>query len=281
MSTWPFWAATSDERIDTAFDLAGLARGERLLDLGCGDGRVLLRAAVLRGATARGVELDPDLASDARALLASNGVDPEVVEEDVFTTDLSADVVFCYLSPATLQRLRARFVGLAPGTRVVTTGYAIPGWEPDAVAARCYLYRLPPTVAAVDRARRGWDSGGLLVAVRPDTQSLVATTLHHGGGDVSVIVSGNLSDDAIRTGAESADPGDEVVVDLRLDPLPAGAVLTGALEAPGLGSVAIVVVVDEDDPAMWRVGEDEIASVARAVDRGDVAAVLRAARAAG
>ena len=42
---WPFWAGTSDERVDEALRLAGLRPGERLLDLGCGDGRVLLRAA--------------------------------------------------------------------------------------------------------------------------------------------------------------------------------------------------------------------------------------------
>ena len=53
---WPFWAGTGDERIDEGLRLADLRPGERLLDLGCGDGRVLLRAAVSYGAEVTVIE---------------------------------------------------------------------------------------------------------------------------------------------------------------------------------------------------------------------------------
>src|SRR5207302_5004295 len=79
---WPFWAGTSDERVDEALRLAGLRPGERLLDLGCGDGRVLLRAAEAYGATVIGVELDSGLAATARQRLAAAGVDGTVLEAD-------------------------------------------------------------------------------------------------------------------------------------------------------------------------------------------------------
>src|SRR3954471_3190538 len=101
---WPFWAATSDERIDRAFDLARLEPGEHLIDLGCGDGRVLLRAAVLREAKVTGVELDGALAASARQLLADHHAAGDVLETDFSSGDVpleDADVVFAYLSPAT------------------------------------------------------------------------------------------------------------------------------------------------------------------------------------
>ena len=280
MGPWPFWAATSDERIDTAFELADLRPGERLLDLGCGDGRVLLRAAVLRGARVRGVEMDAGLAGDARALLASSAVAGEVLEEDLFTTELSSDVVFCYLSPATLQRLRPRLERLPAGTRVVTTGYAVPGWEPDVVASRCYLYRLPATPVPTDRSRRGWDAAGLLLAVRPETRSLVATTLHHAGGDVRVLASGDLDTAGIRTGSDVASPGEAIVVDISLEPRPRGDALAGRLEAPGHGHLEVVVAVDDGDPAMWRLDPHQVGRLIEAVGRGEVATAVRGARAA-
>jgi SAM-dependent methyltransferase len=124
---WPFWAATTDERIDDALRLARLRPGERFLDLGCGDGRVLLRAAEDYGAEVTGVEVDPGLAAIARDVLATAGVEGTVLEEDFGSVSIDADVVFAFLSPATLQRLRPRLAALPPTSRVVTTGYPVPG----------------------------------------------------------------------------------------------------------------------------------------------------------
>ena len=164
---WPFWAGTSDERIDEALRLAELRPGERLLDLGCGDGRVLLRAAEAYGAEVSGVELDPGLAATARELLAAAGVDGTVLEADFESVPIEADVVFAFLSPATLQRLRARLAGLPAHARVVTTGYPVPGWLPNDLGDRVYLYRLPPDEQPIDRRLRGWVSAGALVSVTP------------------------------------------------------------------------------------------------------------------
>src|SRR5688500_3748784 len=182
MPGWPFWAATTDERIELAFDLVRLEPGERLLDIGCGDGRVLLRAAVFRGAHVTGIELDPTLAAAARALLQEHDVDAEILEAD-FTAapidELAPDVVFAYLSPATLQRLRPRLAELPPTTRIVTTGYAIPGWQPQVAGGRCYVYRLPPVPDedTEEATPPGWVSDGVLVAIHPDAPSLIAVKI--------------------------------------------------------------------------------------------------------
>ena len=282
---WPFWAATSDERIDRAFDLARLEPGEHLLDLGCGDGRVLLRAAALRDARVTGVELDPELAESARRLLADHDADGLVIEGDFGAAPLAdVDVVFAYLSPATLQRLAPGLAAeLRPGARVVTTGYAVPGWEPVEVGGRCFLYRLPVEETAVDRSLRGWEGGGVLVSLRPDAPSLVAVKLHHPGGRVAVRVAGGDPDQPavlhLRAGADVAEPGDEVVVDLRFEPQPAGAVLAAALDAAGVGApFQVLAVVDEGEPGVWGLSVDGCDAVGTALARGDVTAVLDDAR---
>lgn len=93
------------EHIEDALDLAELRAGERLVDLGSGDGRVLLSAA-RRGARALGYELDSDLASQARDLAARAGLDIEVVEEDYRRVTIEAEVVYAFLTPAAVGRLR-------------------------------------------------------------------------------------------------------------------------------------------------------------------------------
>ena len=283
MAGWPFWAATSDERIERAFDLAGLAEGEHLVDLGCGDGRVLLRAAVLRGARVTGVELDPELAETARRLLAEHEATGDVVEADFATVALDdADVVFAYLSPATLQRLRPMLAALRPGARVVTTGYAVPGWEPVEAGGRCYLYRVPVEESPVDRARRGWDGGGVLVSLRPDAPSLVAVKLHHPGGpvDVRVASGADAGELAVRHGADEAAPGDEVVVDLRFGPAAAGTLLAAALDAGAdVGApFQVFAAVDDGDPGVWGLSLEGCDAVGAALGRGQVGSVLADAR---
>lgn len=282
MAGWPFWAATSDERIEQALDLAGLEEGDHFVDLGCGDGRVLLRAAA-RGATVTGVELDPELARAASRLLADNGVDGEVLEADLATVPLGdLDVVFAYLSPATLQRLRPELTTMRPASRLVTTGYAVPGWEPDEVGDRCFLYRFPVTVRAVDRARRGWATSGVLVSIRPDAPALVAVTLHHPGGRVDVRSTRAVEHApfAVRAGADVTEPGDEVVVDLRFEPQPVGTLVVAALD-PGAHvatPLQLFVTVAEGETGVWGLSSAGCDAVGTAFARGDVASVLTQAR---
>ncbi len=277
-SGWPFWAATSDEAIDRALELADLQPGERFVDLGCGDGRVLVRAAAQRGARVHGVEADPRMAAQARHVLAAGNVDGDVVEADFAEVDIGGDVVFAYLSPATLQRLRARLGQLPDGTRVVTFGYAIPGWQPTRREGRSYLYRLPVQPSEVDRDRRGWATAGILVTARPHMPSLVAAALHHGGGDVHVDVTGDLTAEAVHTGADVAAPGDVVVVDVRLDPHPAGTTVAAVLSASGMGSLRYVAHVDDGEPGVWGIAESGLEEVDTALRAGSVAGLVARAR---
>ena len=283
---WPFWAATSDERIELAFDLAELQPGEHLIDLGCGDGRVLLRAAAYREARVTGVELDPELAQRARALLDAMDVGATIIEADFTTIDLAdADVVFAYLSPATLQRLETHLTThLKPTARLVTTGYAVPGWEPNGRGERCYLYKPPFWPRPIDRSMRGWDSAGVLIAVPPDTQSLVGVKLHAHGGPIEVrLAPGELADvAALRAGADHAEPGDEIVVDLRVEPIPLGTRIAGTIELVGRDEppFAVFVVVDGGSSGVWGLSATGCDDVGGAfADDAKLAATLAEARA--
>jgi SAM-dependent methyltransferase len=277
---WPFWAATSDQRIDDALRLAGLRRGERLTDLGCGDGRVLLRAAEDYGAVVTGVELDPSLAAIARDVLDAAGIEGTVLEGDFESVGIDADVVFAFLSPATLQRLRPRLAALPPTTRVVTTGYPVPGWLPNDLAGRVFLYRMPPEEQPVDRTQRGWVSAGALVSVTPGAPALVAVKLQPPGGPLTIRVEGDGLDGwlAVRPGAEEAAAGEPVGVDLRFEPAPEGREAMGTLLVAGLEPFRVFVVADGGEPGIWGLSERGCDLVAERMQAGQVRPVLDKAR---
>jgi len=277
---WPFWAATSDQRIDDALRIAGLRPGERLIDLGCGDGRVLLRAAEDFGARVTGVELDPALATVARDVLAAAGIDGTILEADFESVPIDADVVFAFLSPATLQRLRPRLAALPPTSRVVTTGYPVPGWVPNDLTERVFLYHLPPRQQPADRELRGWVSAGALVSVTPGAPALVAVKVQPPGGPLTVAVAGDGLGGwlTVRTGADDAAPGEPVVVDLRFEPAPEGRSAAGTLEVDGVGPFRLFVVADGGEPGIWGLSEPGCALVAERMAQGRLSSVLEKAR---
>ncbi|MDQ3524250.1 MAG: class I SAM-dependent methyltransferase [Chloroflexota bacterium] len=116
--------------------LASVQGGDTVLDLGCGDGRIPIRAAQKFGARGIGVDIDPKLIETARANAKSAGVE-KLVEfrlEDAMTTDLSkANVVTLYLLSSSNAKLRPRLQAeLQPGSRVVSHAFSMgPDWPAD------------------------------------------------------------------------------------------------------------------------------------------------------
>jgi SAM-dependent methyltransferase len=141
----PF-AATPPELVEAMLDLAGTGPGERLIDLGCGDGRIAI-AAARRGATALGVDLDRARIAEAEAAARRSGVDGRVAfrREDMFATPLDeADIVTLYLLPHANRLLRPRLLTARPGARIVSHSFPIGDWPPDAIReigrTRLYLW---------------------------------------------------------------------------------------------------------------------------------------------
>jgi SAM-dependent methyltransferase len=115
--------------------LASVGPGDHVIDLGSGDGRIVILAARRFGASGLGVEIDPRLVQESRRNAAQAGVADraEFREQDLFRTDLStATVVTMYLLPEVNLQLRPSLLALKPGTRVVSHDWDMGDWKPDA-----------------------------------------------------------------------------------------------------------------------------------------------------
>ena len=118
--------------------IAKVGAGDYVIDLGSGDGRVVITAAKRFGARGMGIEIVPELVAKSRAAAANMGVSQRAHfrEQDLFKTDLSpATVVTMYLLPEVNLQLRPRILKLRPGTRIVSHDWDMGEWEPDRTIA--------------------------------------------------------------------------------------------------------------------------------------------------
>jgi SAM-dependent methyltransferase len=127
------WVPTPPALVEAMLDMAEVGPGDRVVDLGSGDGRIVI-AAARRGAQALGVEYDARLVAVARERAADGGVAGRAgfVCGDLYEADISdATVIALFLLPDVLLKLRPRLLTLAPGTRIVTNRFGIDGWTAD------------------------------------------------------------------------------------------------------------------------------------------------------
>jgi len=128
------YVPTVAEDVELMLEMGAVGPGDYVIDLGAGDGRIVITAA-LRGAHGLGLELDRELVALARARARAAEVDDQVafVEGDIFLADLAdASVVTLYLMPEVNLRLRPKLLQeLKPGTRVISNSFDMGDWEPD------------------------------------------------------------------------------------------------------------------------------------------------------
>ena len=155
------WVPTPPALIERMLDIARVTAQDYVIDLGSGDGRMVV-AAARRGARALGVEYNPMLVEVARRAAVVEGVSDRAtfVQGDLYDADVSdATVLALFLLPENLRRLRPKFDGLKAGTRIVTNRFEIDGWEPAAVSRiggdsdSCCTARLYITPAEVPARR--------------------------------------------------------------------------------------------------------------------------------
>jgi len=122
--------------VEAMLEIAKVGPNDFVIDLGSGDGRIVIAAARQRGARGFGVEIVPSLVNDARREAQRQAVSDRVrfVTENLFITDIAqATVLTAYLYPNVLYQLRPRiFEQLQPGTRVVSHEFDFGSWKPDA-----------------------------------------------------------------------------------------------------------------------------------------------------
>ncbi len=127
----------SPPAVSTAMlEMANITANDFVIDLGSGDGRIVILAAARYGAKGLGVEIDPALVARSRENAArvkvADRADFRV--QDLFQTDLSrASIVTMYLLPDVNMALRPTLLGLKPGTRITSHDWDMGDWEADSV----------------------------------------------------------------------------------------------------------------------------------------------------
>jgi protein-L-isoaspartate O-methyltransferase len=180
----PPFITTPPEVVERMLQLAGTRAGDLVVDLGSGDGRIVITAAQKFGARGLGIELDAALVEKSRETAKRMKLEERVrfVEGDVLRADLSgANVVTVYLLPALMVQLQSRFLDqLAPGTRIVSHSFTMAGWPPDRSEmvklsarhpgqgdeSRLYLWIVPADVRGV------WRGGGLTLRIEQNFQQI-------------------------------------------------------------------------------------------------------------
>jgi hypothetical protein len=121
--------------VDQMLAMANVGPKDFVIDLGSGDGVIVLTAARQFNARGYGVDIDPELVRQSNAEAKRSGVADKVAfhVQDVFKADLSkATVITLYLLPSMMVNLRSKiFLEAQPGTRVVSHDYNFDEWRPD------------------------------------------------------------------------------------------------------------------------------------------------------
>jgi SAM-dependent methyltransferase len=148
----PF-VVTPDHVTREMLRLAEVGPNDFLIDLGSGDGRIVIAAARLHGARGLGVEIVPALVERSldNARRAGVAARAEFRVQDLFATDLArATVITMYLLPEVNLQLRPRLLALKPGTRIVSHDWDLGDWRPD----RTLTVAVPDKPVGLDKHSR-------------------------------------------------------------------------------------------------------------------------------
>jgi len=148
------WVPTPDALVTRMLQAAKVTDKDLVYDLGAGDGKIPIAAAKQYGATAVGIEFNPDMAALAKRNVERAGVANKVtiIPGDIFKEDFSkATVVTMYLLPDLNLKLRPTLLKMKPGTRVTSHQFTMGEWEPDEThqieSRDAYLWIIPTEVA--------------------------------------------------------------------------------------------------------------------------------------
>jgi precorrin-6B methylase 2 len=196
----PPFITTPPEVVERMLEMAGTRPDDLVIDLGSGDGRIVIVAAQKFGARGLGIELDAALVAKSRENAEAMKVQDKVsfVQGDVLVADISrATVVTVYLLPGLLGKLQSRFISeLAPGTRIVSHEFTMAGWLPDrsetvrlkqhhsgqGSVSRLHLWIVPA------RARGVWRGAGMELRIEQSYQRIEidgATEARLSGRDIA------------------------------------------------------------------------------------------------
>lgn len=138
----PF-VASKKEVVGKMIKVAEIKTRDKVLDLGSGDGRLVIEAAAA-GAVATGVEKNPFLVLFSKIRAKFARVKVEIIFGDIFSQNLGkADIIFLYLNPKMLAKLAPKLKAeTKKGTKIVSNTYEIPNFRPIAIFDNIFLYKI-------------------------------------------------------------------------------------------------------------------------------------------
>ena len=146
------WLPTPQEFVDKMLDMAQVGDKDYVIDLGSGDGRLVITAAK-RGARALGIEYNPDMVEFSTRAAGRAGVEDRAkfIKADIFESDFSqATVVTMYLLSSLNLKLRPKILDLTAGTRIVSHAFDMGEWQADSIESTAgrtaYLWIVPAKV---------------------------------------------------------------------------------------------------------------------------------------
>jgi predicted RNA methylase len=168
--------------VERMLEAARLTRRDVLYDLGSGDGRIVIKAALTYGTKAEGFELDPKLVEQSRQAAKAAGLDGKVsfLRRDILGLDLSgANVVTLSLSRELNHKLLPQLLKLKPGARIVSHDWGLDGYMPDKLIRFApeieggrehliYVYTMPLKTAAAATAVDRPDTAGINFVPTPE-----------------------------------------------------------------------------------------------------------------
>jgi precorrin-6B methylase 2 len=201
------WVPTPQTLVDKMLDMAKVMPQDYVIDLGSGDGRMVITAAK-RGARALGIEYNPDLVELSKRNAAKEGVGEKArfVKGDLFESDFSqATVLAIFLLPEMLLKLRPKILDMKPGTRIVANSYTMGEWQGDSTATvttgctdwcTAYLWIVPAKVAGTWKLPQGE------LSLKQEFQMISGSL--NGNGKNLAITDGKMRGDQISFSAGAA-----------------------------------------------------------------------------
>ena len=161
------WVPTPDGVVERMLHMAQVTPQDYVVDLGSGDGKIIIMAARKFNVRGQGIEYNPDLVELSRGLAGEAGVSAMTRFDrgDIFQVDFSAaNVVTMYLLPELNMRLRpVLFRKMKPGTRVVSHQFAMGDWPPDETSTvdntRIFFWVIPANAGGTWRLSWTGDGG--------------------------------------------------------------------------------------------------------------------------
>lgn len=139
------YVGAKKESIKNIMKLANIKKGETIIDLGSGDGRLLFKASAL-GATAHGFEINPFLLLISRVKKNLRGQNNRVMihNQSMWEADLkSADVIFVYSLVKKMQKFEDFiYKNAKKGTRIIVNTNQFPNKKPQKILGKIYLYKI-------------------------------------------------------------------------------------------------------------------------------------------